>query len=154
MRYHSRFLPESDNLAPSAASRRPGYKSEKLRNVRGAMSGDDAAPKRRILHLLGTGASASAGAFFVVALWARAQVEFMNPKVTRGPEGWAYIYIALGFALSIEATIVQMIDPLHFPWNLAAYAVIALSTAWLFLSSGWFHNKLIGWKDRYEGKSR
>jgi hypothetical protein len=78
----------------------------------------------------------------------------MNPKVTRGPEGWAYIYIALGFALSIEATIVQMIDPLHFPWNLAAYAVIALSTAWLFLSSGWFHTKLIGWKNRYEGKSR
>jgi hypothetical protein len=45
----------------------------------------------------------------------------MNSKVTRGPEGWAYSYIALGFALSIEATIVQMIDPLHFPWNVAAY---------------------------------
>jgi hypothetical protein len=38
----------------------------------------------------------------------------VDTKVKRGPESWSYIYIALGFALTIEATVVSMIEPLKF----------------------------------------
>jgi hypothetical protein len=32
-------------------------------------------------------------------------------KVKRANESWTYIYVVLGFALSIEGTIIQMFDP-------------------------------------------
>ncbi|WP_194460334.1 hypothetical protein [Bradyrhizobium sp. CCBAU 53421] len=75
-----------------------------------------------------------------------------SATVTRGPESWASIYIALGFTLSIEGTAISMV-PL-FPWNLAAYAAIAAITIFLFLNSGWFQNKLLSWKGKYEQKAR
>lgn len=80
-----------------------------------------------------------------------AQDQF-SATVTRGPESWASIYVALGFTLSIEGTAISMFP--YFPWNLAAYAVIAALTIILFLSSGWFQNKLLGWKGKYEQKAR
>lgn len=40
------------------------------------------------------------------------------------------------------------------PWNLAAYAVISAATFWLWICSGWFQNKLIGWKNDYESRER
>ena len=78
----------------------------------------------------------------------------IEKKVTRGSESWAYIYVALGFALAIEGTIIQMITPLEFPWNIAVYVLFGLFTAWLFVGHGWFQNKLIGLKIRYENKAR
>ena len=39
-------------------------------------------------------------------------------KIKRGSESWSYIYVTLGFALSIEASVIAMIEPLKFPWNL------------------------------------
>ncbi len=74
--------------------------------------------------------------------------------VNRGPESWAYIYIFLGFTLSIEGTVISLITPLGFPWNVALYAIVAVGTVWLFLDNGWFQNKLISWKIRYEQKGR
>jgi hypothetical protein len=76
----------------------------------------------------------------------------IETKVTRGPESWAYIYVALGFALAIEGTILQMIEPIRFPYNLVAYLALGAITVWLFISNGWFQNKLIGIKNRYESK--
>ncbi len=73
-------------------------------------------------------------------------------KVKRGPESWAYIYVALGFALTIEGTIIQM-TPLVFPLNLVTYFVSAAITVWLFIYNGWFQNKLIGVKNRYENRA-
>ena len=78
----------------------------------------------------------------------------LDTKVTRGPESWAYIYVALGFALAIEGTIVQMVTPLEFPWNLGTYATVAGLTVWLFIFNRWFQNKLIGIKCKYERKAR
>jgi hypothetical protein len=78
----------------------------------------------------------------------------LEAKVTRGPESWNFIYVMLGFTLTIEATVVTMIEPLKFPYNLVVYALVLLGTGWLFLDCGWFQNKLIGWKNTYEGKSR
>ena len=80
--------------------------------------------------------------------------EMVDAKVKRGPESWAFIYITLGFVLTIEGTLVPMFTPLTFPYNVATYIVLAALTIWLFLGSGWFQNKLIGWKRRYEEKAR
>ena len=72
---------------------------------------------------------------------------------TRGPESWNYIYFVLGFALTIEGTICDMV-PLPFPWNLIAFVIVGAITFWLFIESGWFQNKLIGWKAAYEQRAR
>ena len=77
-----------------------------------------------------------------------------DAELKRGPESWAYLYIALGFALSIEGTLIQMIEPLWYPLNIATYIVVMAITAWLFICNGWFQNKLIGIKIRYESTFR
>ena len=74
--------------------------------------------------------------------------------VTRGRESWNFIYIFLGFALTIEGTILQMIDPLRFPSNLIAYLVLGAVTSWLFILRGWFQNMLIRMKNSYENIPR
>jgi hypothetical protein len=73
-------------------------------------------------------------------------------SVIRGQKSWAYIYIALGFILSIEGTIVGLVTPLSFPWNLILYLALGSITAWLFIDCGWFQNKLMAMKARYEQK--
>jgi hypothetical protein len=77
-----------------------------------------------------------------------------DPFVKRGPNSWNYFYIALGFALSIWGTIIQMVDVLRFPCNVLLYVVTGAGLVWLFLFNGWFQNKLIGWKNSYENTPR
>lgn len=74
--------------------------------------------------------------------------------VTRGPTSWAYIYVALGFVVAIEGSVISMVTPLAFPWNIVVYALVAGFSIWLFLANGWFQNKLIGFQIRYENKAR
>ena len=62
----------------------------------------------------------------------------IDRQVARGPESWAYIYVTLGFALTIEGTVIQMITPLLFPWNILTYVVLGVATFWLFVCSGRF----------------
>ena len=82
-------------------------------------------------------------------------IDTASATVTRGPESWAYIYVALEFVLAIEGTVIQMATPpLAFPWNLIAYAAVGASTFWLFIFNGEFQNRLIGIKLRYEGRAR
>jgi hypothetical protein len=71
---------------------------------------------------------------------------------SRGPISWNYFYIALGFVLSIWGTIIQKMDFLHFPYNVLLYVVSGAVLFWLFLFNGWFQNKLIGLKNRYEAR--
>lgn len=73
--------------------------------------------------------------------------------VKRGPESWQYVYVMLGFALTIEGSIIQMITPLIFPGNLLVFAVVGVVTFWLFIDSRWFQNKLIGLKIKFEEKA-
>jgi hypothetical protein len=47
-----------------------------------------------------------------------------------------------------------MLTPLAFPYNIITFLALAGITTWLFLESGWFQNKLIGFKMRYEDKAR
>lgn len=78
----------------------------------------------------------------------------VTATVTRGRESWNFIYIFLGFALTIEGTILQMIDPLRFPLNLIAYLALGAVTSWLFILSGRFQNMLIRMKNSYESIPR
>lgn len=77
----------------------------------------------------------------------------ISKTVKRGPESWSFIYITLGFVLTIEGTVVSMLG-MRLPWNLILYAVVSAFTFWLWICSGWFQNKLIGWKNDYEGRAR
>ncbi|MCC6480331.1 hypothetical protein [Sphingorhabdus sp.] len=78
----------------------------------------------------------------------------VDAEVRRGSESWTYIYVTLGFMLTIEAGIIALITPLAFPRNLIVYSAAGTFTIYLWLFSGWFQNKLIGWKSRYELKAR
>ena len=80
----------------------------------------------------------------------------MEARVKRGPESWAFIYIVLGFALTVEGNLIGMVPNtvLPFPSNILTYLVVMAGTAWLFVGSGWFQNRLIGLKNRYESKAR
>ena len=77
----------------------------------------------------------------------------VDAKVQRGQESWTFIYITLGFAISIEGTVISMM-PLSFPWNVIIYVIVAFLTGWAWIESGWVHNKLLGIKARYETKAR
>jgi hypothetical protein len=77
-----------------------------------------------------------------------------TPSVIRGSTSWNYFYIALGFALSISGTIIQMVDTIHFPCNVLLYVVTGAGLFWLFLFNGGFQNKLIELKSRYEKRTR
>jgi hypothetical protein len=78
----------------------------------------------------------------------------VDTQVIRGPESWGYIYTVLGFVITIESTVIGMMTPLMFPWNVIVFVGLALSTVWLFIESRWLHKKLIGLKSRYENKPR
>jgi len=73
--------------------------------------------------------------------------------VRRGDESWAYIYVALGFALSIEGTIVQMLF-FERPWNAVLYLALMVGTVRLFVFSGQFQDWLFGLKERVENMPR
>ena len=64
--------------------------------------------------------SASAGAIVT---------DEVTAKVIRGEKSWGYIYIALGFTLSIEGTTIQMVTPLCWPWNVLVYVCMMVGTA-------------------------
>ncbi|MBW4655700.1 MAG: hypothetical protein KME20_22065 [Kaiparowitsia implicata GSE-PSE-MK54-09C] len=78
----------------------------------------------------------------------------VDAEVRRGSESWIYIYVTLGFMLTIEAGIVALIAPLIWPRNIIVYSALGGLTAYLWLLSGWFQNKLIRCKARYESKPR
>lgn len=80
-------------------------------------------------------------------------IDSLDLKVGRGPDSWTYIYVVLGFTLSIGGTIIQM-TPLVFPWNLAIFLVFGVIAFWLFIFNGKFQSKLIGLKLDYENKTR
>lgn len=77
-----------------------------------------------------------------------------SATVKRGAASWSYIYITLGFMLTLEAALIAFITPLTWPRNLITYLAASAITAHLWLFSGWFQNKLVGWKARYEDVSR
>lgn len=78
----------------------------------------------------------------------------VTAQVKRGRESWMFLYTWLGFALTIETGVVALITPLKWPVNLLTLVVIGALTVYLFLDNGWFQNKLIGLKVKYEGKLR
>jgi hypothetical protein len=75
----------------------------------------------------------------------------VDEEVIRGLESWNYLYIVLGFALTIEGTLVQMATswPYDFILYVALIALIALTT-WVFLFTP-FRGTLFRMKRKYEG---
>lgn len=78
----------------------------------------------------------------------------VETKVKRGSVSWAYIYVALAFAISIEGQIISMIEPLPWLWKIIAYALLVVVTCWIFLWFDWVPNKLIRLKNWYENRYR
>lgn len=78
----------------------------------------------------------------------------MTAQVRRGEKSWSYFYTLLGFALTIETGVTALIEPLKWPWNLLILAIVGGLTTYLILDNGWFQNKLLGIKARYEEKLR
>ena len=78
----------------------------------------------------------------------------VDAKVKRGKDSWAYIYTMLGFALTIETGIMGLITPIRWPCNLILLLIVGAATVYLFLDNGWFQNKLIGFKSKFEEKGR
>ena len=74
--------------------------------------------------------------------------------VRRGGNAWQYFYTVLGFALTIEGSIVSMINNTPFLEKVGIFVLWAAATAYLFLECNWFQNKLLGLKARYEEKFR
>lgn len=77
--------------------------------------------------------------------------ENVTATVQRGPVSWAYFYTLLGFALTIETGIASMFE---LPWALVVLIIVAAATIYAVLFNGWFQNRLLGWKARYEGAER
>jgi hypothetical protein len=75
-----------------------------------------------------------------------------NLTVRRGQESWNYFYILIGLAISTEGSVISMITPLIFPYNVISFIVVGVITFLLFIRNGWFHNKLLGWKNYYESR--
>ena len=69
------------------------------------------------------------------------------------PENWTHIYILLGIALSIEGTVIQMLNLDQWQSNLILYTSIGALTAYLFLRDRRFQGKLGRLRD-YENQWR
>jgi hypothetical protein len=41
-----------------------------------------------------------------------------DPSIVRGEKSWNYFYLFLGFAITIESTVIDMMSPVVFPCNL------------------------------------
>lgn len=75
-----------------------------------------------------------------------------NAGVHSSQQSWDFIYIALGFAIAIEGTIIQMFDPIKFPCNIILYLLLGVITWFLFVKNLRFRTKLLAWKSAYEDK--
>jgi|HubBroStandDraft_6_1064221.scaffolds.fasta_scaffold1261418_1 hypothetical protein len=69
--------------------------------------------------------------------------------ILRGKPSWDYFYVALGFVLTIESTIVTMITRLECPWNILLYLALAALTLWAF-STRQVREVLLWFKRKYE----
>jgi uncharacterized membrane protein YbaN (DUF454 family) len=70
-------------------------------------------------------------------------------SATRGEKSWAYLYIVLGLALAVEGSIIQMISPLLFPYNLVVFFAVGAATVWLIRNER-FQNWLLNKKTNFE----
>ena len=69
--------------------------------------------------------------------------------VERSKDSWNYLYVMLGFALTIESSVIPMFTPV-FPRNFILFVLVALITGWAFLFNERFQNWLLEVKTRYE----
>ena len=71
----------------------------------------------------------------------------------RGNESRTYYYVALAIILSFESSAILILG-LGGWRGLAIHIFVFAITVWLFLTNGWVHNKLTGFKAQYEARFR
>ena len=59
-------------------------------------------------------------------------------ETIHGKDGWGFILVALGLALAIEGTLIQMLTSLVFPWNILVDVALAFITLRLLMFCGRF----------------
>jgi hypothetical protein len=69
--------------------------------------------------------------------------------VQRSKDSWNYLYVMLGFALTIESSVIPMFTT-KFPRNFILFVIVALITCWAFLFNERFRNWLLEVKTSYE----
>ena len=77
--------------------------------------------------------------------------------VVRGAPSWSYIYITLGFAITIGGTLITMVPPdkLPFPWNAGCFIVAIGVLTWLWVFDGLrFQDRLLRLEQWYENRAR
>ena len=77
----------------------------------------------------------------------------VESQVKRGDHSWQILLVFLGFALTIEGTVISMLE-LPTWLRLSIFFAIAGSTWAAFMHSGRFQNWLIGWYQRNASKFR
>jgi hypothetical protein len=77
-----------------------------------------------------------------------------NATTKRGSGTWRYLQVVLGFALTIEAVVVEMIKPIEWPYNVATFVIVAAFTIWIFLRSDRLHYRLLHFKDSFDDRVR
>jgi hypothetical protein len=80
--------------------------------------------------------------------------EQIDPLIRGGEKRWNYFYLFLGFALTIESTVIGMVTPIVFPGNILLFLIVAATTGRLVLFHGPFQNWLISLKNWYESIPR
>ena len=73
-----------------------------------------------------------------------------KPAVIRGFQSWSFIYIVMGLLITIEGTVITMIEPLKFPWNILVFSALAAFTVLVCIKSTWFHERLFRVEQSYE----
>jgi hypothetical protein len=77
----------------------------------------------------------------------------VSASVIRGQQSYTFFYIILGFALSVEGSVI-MASPLGFFCNVMLFVIVGALSFYLVLYNGWVHDRLISWKNSYEDKPR
>ena len=75
-----------------------------------------------------------------------------NATTKRGSGTWRHLQVVLGFALTIEAVVVEMIKPIEWPYNVATFVIVAAFTMWAFLGGVWLPKKLLDLKDSFDDR--
>jgi hypothetical protein len=74
-------------------------------------------------------------------------------KIRRGGASWAYLYVAFGFAITLEGIVFQLLTPpLKFPANILGFVLSAGLTVYYFIFDGRFINRVFTLKQWYENR--
>ena len=72
----------------------------------------------------------------------------VETDIARRSEDWTFLYLLLGFALILEALVIDMLGSGRAPGNFLIYLVLATVTVWMVLYNPVSQRVILGWKTR------